>query len=170
LEQHQLALRQRREVNKPFVVLERVAEADRPGHARYGVRNIGPGVAVNVFHVVSKPGTQTKPNRAGIPTFQSVGALGPGALRVLPDRLEQPLRDARGHGCGLVLLAEGIATRTAKWTCTLNALTPTDEVLCRIQPLSVQDMNIEVGDVLDATWSAIGQELLALQEDAKRHM
>src|SRR6267142_1129446 len=37
LRQHELALRQRREANKPFVVLERLIDIDRPGYAHYAV-------------------------------------------------------------------------------------------------------------------------------------
>jgi hypothetical protein len=168
LQQYELAFRQRRETNKPFVVIERVTDL-RAGNAHYAIRNIGPGVAVNVFHVVHKPGSVSKIRRAGVPRFESLGALAPGAQRVLPETLEQPLRDAKGESHGAVLVAEGIATRTARWSCTLNALAPSGEVLHRIQPLAVQDENIEISNVLDGAWAEIGFAQLELQEDAKRH-
>jgi hypothetical protein len=115
LQQYELALRQRQESNKPFVVLERMTDPDRQGFVHYLIRNVGPGVAVNVFHVSAVPETATKEKRAGQARFESLGALAPGASRVLPEPLEAPLRDARGQSLGLALVAEGIAARTARW-------------------------------------------------------
>ena len=49
----------RAEANKPFVVLERSLDPDRPGHFHYWASN--PGIAVNVFQVVPKRWSEIGP-------------------------------------------------------------------------------------------------------------
>lgn len=168
-QQYELGLRLRRESNKPFVVLERITKPGEANYFHYAIRNVGPGVAANVFHVVPEPGSESKLKPAGVARFESVGALGPGASRALPDKIEEPLRSAGGRSLGVMFVAEGIATRTDRWTGTLNALTPNGEVLHRIQWLNVQRWDMEISEVLDANWATAGLAQLELQEDAKRH-
>ncbi len=164
--QYALGLTLRRESNKPFVVLERIIDRDKPGYANYAIRNVGPGVAVNVFVGTPAPGTQDKQNRAGTYRVDSLGALGSGGISILPDRLDRLLCEEQGRSSGVVLIAEGIDTRTDKWTCTLNALTPGGEVLCKIKwPKSYPKT---VYELLDSEWTRFGLAQLELREDAKR--
>src|SRR5438045_575401 len=72
-DQHEHALRISRITYKPFVVAERVQRED--GWFHYYIRNIGPGLAVNVWFVLEM--------NDGTPSKQSLGALGPNGYRIL---------------------------------------------------------------------------------------
>lgn len=94
---------------KPFAV---VAREPLSGDAfEYRIHNVGSGLAVNVWWVTQEPDGSLKP--------QPLGALGPNDSRRLPEALLRPLCDQRNVP-GFALLAEGLFTRTSKWTATFN--------------------------------------------------
>lgn len=153
----------RHESNKPFVVLERERDPSREGWFHYWVHNIGPGIAVNVFHVLPNMPT---PDEAS-PVVNSLGALGPGARRVLPKSLDDHFCGTGSYTRAVALIAEGIYTRTGgdRWICTLNALTPTGDVLSRIKWTRTDSKT--VSELLDKRWPEIRAALAGLAENAK---
>jgi hypothetical protein len=154
----------REEANKPFVVLERGTDPDRPGYFQYWSHNIGPGVAVNVFHVAPSDAPET----AGY-VVSSLGALGPQARRLLPAQLNSHYCEANGQALTVALVAEGIYTRTGgnRWMCTLNALTPTGEVLHQIRWTNTGRKTIL--KLLEERWADIRPDLIHLAKDAREN-
>lgn len=102
-------IRASRIAHKPFVVIEGIQKDH--GWFHYFVRNIGPGLAVNVWLLREAPN--------GEPLPQSLGSLGPGDSRLLFGPLEKELCDQAGV-YPIALFAEGLITRTAQWTATIN--------------------------------------------------
>jgi hypothetical protein len=77
----------------------------------YGVQNVGPGLAVAVWLVAE--------GSDGLFDRFLLGALGPSDFRPLPPRLREHLNHGRQ---AFALLSEGIWTRTAQWTLTVNGV------------------------------------------------
>ena len=96
--------------HKPFVVAVRVPTSNA-GY-EYHIRNIGPGLAVSVWHVSEDP--------AGVLSSVCLGALGPNESRALPEPLLRPLCDAQNPR-SFALFAEALWTRTSQWLATVNA-------------------------------------------------
>jgi len=94
--------------HKPFVVAVRVPVSG--GGYEYHIRNIGPGLAVSVWHVQDNQGSLSS---------LCLGALGPGESRALPEALLRPLCDATNPQ-PFALFAEALWTRTAQWLATVN--------------------------------------------------
>ena len=89
-------------------------------HRHYVVKNVGPGVAVNV-HVL----TAQVDGRWDIDT---VGAMEPGDSRLLPEHADQRLDAHAGRASGRVVVCESIRTRTIPWVVTLNVPDDTGQV------------------------------------------
>lgn len=97
--------------HKPVVVTVREEDPDTHGF-HYYVLNVGRGTAINVWYaeIVDDKWHKT-----------SLGALGPGGRRLLPSLADTRLCDEVNAMLRHVLVAEGIATRTNRWTLTGNA-------------------------------------------------
>ena len=107
--QYEQTIRADRIAHKPFVIVERIEKDD--GYFHYYIRNIGPGLAVNVWLV--------REQTDGRPSLQSLGSLAPNGSRFLYGPLEQDLRNKDGV-FPFALFAEGLITLTAQWTATAN--------------------------------------------------
>ena len=148
----------RTEVNKPFAVIDRIREPEpedapvEPG--RYAVRNIGTGLAVNVFYVVE--------DDAGL-AIRSIGALAGQAERALPETLERPLRNARGAALQFVIVAEGLATQLGRWTVTANVLLSTGEVAHRVVWLESEKRSDSLRAWLEWHWSVVKTQVAVLE-------
>lgn len=156
--QHRLTETTRSDVNRPFAVIDRQRgpEAERaPGeHARYVLRNIGTGLAVNVFHVVE--------DDAGL-AIRSLGALAGRTERALPESLEQPLRDARGAAHQFVIVSEALASHPGRWTVTANVLLSTGEVAHRVVWLESEKRSDSLRAWLDWHWSVVKTQMAVLE-------
>jgi hypothetical protein len=102
--------------NKPIVFLDRElvpsrASADR-NETVYVVKNVGPGIAINV-HVL----TEHVDGRWDVDT---IGALEAGGRRVLPEHMDHRLEEHAGRLSGRVVVAEAMRTRTVHWVVTVN--------------------------------------------------
>ncbi len=108
--QQRLAEKDYIERNKPVVYIDR-AEGSEAGNARYIVRNVGGGFAVNtyVFDVT-------------LVDQVAAGSLAAGEERTLPAVLNRRLCD-NGAGSKHLVIAEAPFTRTTQWTPTLNLRT-----------------------------------------------
>lgn len=135
--------------HKPFVVVERIQEDDG-GH--YYIRNIGPGLAVNVWLVLEHPD--------GRPRQQTLGSLGPNGSRLLYGPLERALCDEDGV-FPFGLFAEGLVRRTAQWTATLNVRERARATEMRNQPLPVRqtDKPRTIEQLLVEEWDEIRKAL-----------
>ena len=156
--QCRLAEQTRADTNRPFAVIDRqrMPESEHtPGEcARYVVRNIGSGLAVNVFYVVE--------DDAGL-NIRSMGALGGHADRALSDAVERPLRAASGAAHQFVVVAEGLASQAGRWTVTANALLATGEVAHRIVWLEPEKRSDSLRSWLDYHWSAVKSQIAVLE-------
>lgn len=99
--------------HKPIVFTVRDILPDQPLRKHYFLLNVGKGTAINVWYA-------DKPTGADTWRVQSLGALGAGQNRLLVNELEQPLRDDNGDHRHIIA-AEGVASRTTRWTLTGNA-------------------------------------------------
>lgn len=171
-QQYALSVVLRREANKPVAVIDhrRVLASNETGpeHDRYVVRNIGPGLAVNVFHV-----TRQVDNRVGGPfvgpvDVKVVGALEAHGERLLPLFLEHSLQEAVGYGRRVVIVAEGLVTRTARWTVTANALGPSGELMHRLVSLPKPEPNDRLNEWLERHWEQLNQEFAVAEVEAGR--
>jgi hypothetical protein len=108
-------LREWRIQNKPVVFLDREMAPSRASADRYDttyiVRNVGPGIAINV-HVLTA-------HVDGRWDVETIGALEPGGSRVLPQL--RHLEASAGELAGRIVVAEAMRMRTAQWVVTLNA-------------------------------------------------
>lgn len=171
-QQYELAVLQRRESNKPFVVLAGVGDAfpvlRRSGDisqmlerspSKYSIRNVGPGLAINthVFLLVSGDGS--------FGTTRSRGALEPGGERALWADWEHSLDS--GHSNLVVVAAEGLATRTARWTVTVNLVVnrAIGEVLHRVVPVAEHDHLVGIAKFWNAAEPQILQAAQTLSEE-----
>ena len=113
--------------NKPVAVMV-LHPLDRGGF-EYCVRNIGPGLAVSVWCVTVSPAGEFK--------RVCLGALGPGDSRVLPSDILRPLCDDTLTQ-PFAVLAEGMWTRTAQWTLTVNLRgdNPGSDVVSHFVPIA----------------------------------
>jgi len=125
--------------NKPVAVA--VLHPLASGGFEYRVRNIGPGLAVGVWCITGSPDDQ----------FERVclGALGPGDSRALPSNLLRPLCDERTVR-PFAVLAEGMWTRTAQWTLTVNLRgdNPGSDVLSHFVPIADSQMERSIDQLL----------------------
>jgi hypothetical protein len=145
LEESKAAAAERIQANKPIVVT--VREEDGAGGYHYFLHNVGRGTAINLWYVdTSSPDAPWRP--------RSLGALGPGGRRLLNRDLEKPLCDGGGI-CKHLLIAEGIPTRTTRWTVTINARTTQ----------AGGDMRHDLAVLASAGQSSVADLLVA--EDAK---
>ena len=155
--QCRLAEQMRVDANRPFAVIDRqrMPEAESGGgeQVRYVVRNIGSGLAVNVFYVVE--------DDAGL-NIRSMGALAGLADRALSDAVERPLRAAAGAAHQFVVVAEGLASPSGRWTVTANALLSTGEVAHRIVWLEPEKRSDSLRSWLDYHWSAVKGQMAVL--------
>ena len=120
-----LAWTQRREANKPFVVVARQRRPDRErlqGAENFGyvVRNIGTGLAVNVHYAVA--------DDKGRLELSSLGSLAGLGETPIPLFFERRLVDQAGYPRHIVIVAEGLMTRTNRWNVTINVLLPGTDV------------------------------------------
>jgi hypothetical protein len=117
-------IREWRIQNKPVVFLDRdttPSHASADGHAMpYVVRNVGPGIAINVY-LLSAQGD-------GRWDVETIGALEPGASRVLPEHVDQRLEAHAGRLSGRLVVAEAMRMRTAQWMVTVNMPDKTGQV------------------------------------------
>ncbi len=155
--QLRLAETTRAEVNKPFAVIDRKrlpeAEATPGGCVRYTVRNIGPGLAVNVFYVVE--------DDAGL-AIRSIGALSGHGERALPEALESPFRDARAAH-QFVIVSEGVVSQPSRWTVTANVLLPTGEVAHRVVWLEPEKRSDSLRQWLEWHWPVVKTQIAILE-------
>lgn len=155
--QYRLAEQTRVEQNRPFAVIDRKRQPavdDASGEAdRYVTRNIGSGLAVNVFYVFE--------DDAGL-AIQSIGALAGNADRALSESIERPLRAARGASHHFVVVAEGLASQPGRWTVTANVLLPTGEVAHRVVWLEPEKRSDSLRAWLDWHWPAVKAQIAAL--------
>lgn len=144
------ALRISRIGHKPFVVVERIQRED--GYFHYYVRNIGPGLAVNVWFI--------REAADGSYIRQSLGALGPNGSRVLFGAFEGDLCNRDGV-FPFALLAEGLLSRTAQWTATVNVRERTrgGEMLSQPLPLRQTRVARNIEKLLADEWPAIREQL-----------
>jgi hypothetical protein len=145
----------RADASRPFAVIDRqrMPESTAGDCARYVVRNIGSGLAVNVFYVVE--------DDAGL-NIRSMGALSGHADRSLSDAVERPLRAASGAAHQFVVVAEGLVTQAGRWTVTANALLPTGEVAHRIVWLDPEKRSDSLRSWLDYHWSTVKGQIAVL--------
>jgi hypothetical protein len=155
--QCRLAEQARSDANRPFAVIDRQrmpeAEATPGEHLRYVVRNIGSGLAVNVFYVVE--------DDAGL-NIRSMGALAGQADRALADAVARPLQAAAGAAHHFVMVAEGLASQAGRWTVTVNALLPTGEVAHRIVWLEQEKRSDSLRSWLDYHWPTVKGQIAVL--------
>lgn len=137
--------------HKPFVVVERVQDSLGRGY-HYYLRNIGPGLAVNVWIV--------EDNSDGGPRKSSLGALGPGDSRILSGELEGWLCNQPGTR-PFVLLAEALVTRTAQWTATIGwrDREPGTEIQSQLVKIDVTRRARSIDQVLADNWPTIQRGL-----------
>ena len=135
--------------HKPFVVVERIQEGEG---WHYYLRNIGPGLAVNVWLVQEQPD--------GRPQQQTLGSLGPNGSRLLYGPLERRLCAEDGV-FPFGLFAEGLVTRTAQWTATVNVRERMRGTEMRNQPLPVRqtDEPRTIEQLLIEEWNEIRRAL-----------
>ncbi len=155
--QLRLAETTRAEINKPFVVIDRKRSAEAEpaagGCVRYTVRNIGPGLAVNVFYVVE--------DDAGL-AIRSIGALAGLGERALSEALESPFRDARAAH-QFVIVSEGVVSQPSRWTVTANVLLPTGEVAHRVVWLEPEKRSDSLRQWLEWHWPAVKTQIAILE-------
>lgn len=116
-------IREWRIQNKPVVFLDREmvpSGASARSDMRYVVRNVGPGIAINV-HLLSAHDD----GRWGVDT---IGALEAGGSRVLPEHVDQRLEAHAGRLKGRLVVAEAMRMRTAQWMVTVNMPDKTGQV------------------------------------------
>lgn len=113
-----------RQANKPIVTIDyRPDDSTSGGH--YWIRNVGPGVSINVWLLSFDNGCVV---------LESIGALGPHDSRHPPS----PVRVALEHRTAVIVCAEGLVSRTAQWTVTVSARggASTKELSTHLCPLS----------------------------------
>lgn len=107
-------LREWRIQNKPVVFLDREMVPSRASAGEYErayvVRNVGPGIAINV-HVL----TARADNGWDVDT---IGALEAGGSRAVPELRHLDAHD--GRLAGRIVVAEAMRMRAAQWMVTLN--------------------------------------------------
>jgi len=154
-DQYDLAVRQYREGNKPFVVTKK--EDCAGGGCRYHVINIGPGLAVNVWYV---EGDATQRTRV-VP----LGALGSGDSQLLAEPMQREYCDravVRWHA----LVAEAIYTRTARWNTTINVRLHDPGGLMRHQLADVPERDTESSQTIEAYLDRHWNEGIVRQAEA----
>lgn len=148
--QYRLAFAQVRQANKPLVVMDQETRLASFGtYSAYPLRNIGRGLAINVYALVWV-GDKAR--------VTSLGAIQPGGERrwsvavaeFWPHRSIQRVKetDQRPLTDRAVLLAEGLITRTAQWTVTLNVVLPSWQVVHKTATLPTRDTAVDVDDLL----------------------
>ncbi len=149
------------QANKPIVFTERIVDtADRRAF-HYYARNVGGGIAVNVWYVGH--------DLAGRRIALSLGALGPGEKRLLPDTIEPLLCDRPGDFRHAVF-AEGIVSRTSRWSVTLNVRghDPGTEMTSGLaESLDTREPET-FREYLNVRWPAIDAQLQRLQQAGVR--
>lgn len=102
--------------NKPVVFLDRgtaPSRASADSHAMaYVVRNVGPGIAINVYILTAQVD--------GKWDVTPMGALEAGGSRLLPEHTDQLLEAHAGRLAGRLVVAEAMRMRTAQWMVTVN--------------------------------------------------
>ena len=152
--QHAVAWRTHREANKPFVVVERIEDALRGYH--YYLRNIGPGIAVNVWLVQLTPDGQL--------TRQPLGPMAPQASKLFSGAVEEQLCNQDGL-FPFALFAEALITRTAQWNVTVNVRERRrgGEMRSAVFPIEPRDESRTIEEVLGpvhgAEWHRIERGL-----------
>ena len=142
-EQIELQRVELRIAHKPFVVTDLSSERG------YFIQNLGPGLAVNTYMVV--------PQDDGKWMVHELGGLGPGQhARV--DAVHVGIANegpARKH----VIFAEGLFTRTAQWTATLNVVG--DHRVAHRPPvgLTIPATPCTLADVLERSWQSLLKDL-----------
>ena len=106
------------ERHKPIVFVDRVSPSD--GGHDYVMRNVGGGVALNVYFVPE----DATPNQSGVWPVRALGSLAADSEKRLPDELSRAFRDSTEHAVPHLLIAEGLYSRTTQWTPTLNYRSP----------------------------------------------
>jgi len=117
-------IREWRIENKPVVFLDRDATPSNASADRhvmpYVVRNVGPGIAINVYILSAQVD--------GRWDVDAIGALEPGACRALPEHVDQLLEAHAGRLSGRLVVAEAMRMRTAQWMVTVNMPDNTGQV------------------------------------------
>lgn len=145
--------------HEPIVFTVREEDPGKANDFHYFVLNVGKGTAVNVWYLDRKPGD-------GKWRQQSLGALGAGQRRILVDTLEQPLRDAGGD-IRHVLAAEGVATRTTRWTLTSNVRGTQQGSHLRGHLIELKNPDhLSLGDLLAEEGDSILRQLNSIESTA----
>lgn len=136
--------------HKPFVVAVRT-ELEDTGYA-YFVRNIGPGLAANIWYVHEQPD--------GSCSKRPLGALGPGDSKRLPDDIDRKLCDHDGL-FPFGLAAEGLVTRTAQWTATVNLRQRSrgGEIMSQVFPVTAKPHHRQIDTLLSEQWAELRRAL-----------
>jgi hypothetical protein len=142
--------------NKPIVFID-IQRADA-GNPIVVVRNVGPGIAVNVYYV--------KRVNADLWSKTSIGALEARSHRRLPNNLEmdfelQP-REAR------ILLAEGMRTRTQQWIVSLNAKDDRGNVHHELVDFDLRGKTMTLDDLLKEHGERFQTKLTAFHEQVRK--
>lgn len=141
-----------RQVNKPIVVVCYCPDDSYQGF-HYSLRNVGPGVAINIWLLARADNGSV---------LESAGALGAASDRRLPPTIRVALERRTSP---VVVFAEGLASRTAQWTMTINAVTAdtSNEVKTEILRLTEASQANEVSQaltidrLLEAEWPELAR-------------
>lgn len=119
------------------------------------VHNIGPGVAVNVFVVV--PVSPTEPHA------RLIGSLGAGQ-----DFTPSIGVFGNGHSMTIshLVVAEGVHSRTAQWTVSLNAALE-GGLFHRMADYHISDHRLSLQEFLQLHWSSLFKQLQDYEKEAK---
>lgn len=143
--------------NKPIVFFDANVTIDARGvrAVHYVARNVGTGLAVNVYEV--------KPRDGGGWSIASIGAIEPGGQRDLWAAVEDPLRDHQGRMPHRVLVTEAVKSRTQQWIVTLNALDRNGGVRHLFVDFD-PEREMTLADLLDEHGARFQRELAALHQ------
>jgi hypothetical protein len=155
--QHRLAEAMHSDIHRPFVVIDRARgpEPEPMTGPTYVVRNVGPGLSVNVFYVVDED--------AGL-AIHTLGALEGHGERGLPDALGRSLRNARGAVLQFAVVSERLAGHNGRWTVTANMLMPNGEVVHRAVPLDTEKRGESLRAHLEFQWPTVKTQFSALDQ------
>ena len=165
-DQFDLSARSWEATNQPVAVLERRRETQLKEFAKrlegilYRVRNIGPGLAVNVYLVEARAQYEFGPVR-------NVGSLESGGELLVSSDLERSFAAASNRVLRFVLVAEAVDVIGGhRWFTTLNVRTPDGEVHHRVKR-SRKDIQVQldVRDFLKGNWEALWQAIEDFEQE-----
>ena len=99
--------------NKPIVFLDHERDPAHPrSTGRIVARNVGPGIAINVYVLAHLTGDKWD--------CGALGAVEPGGELRIPEVIDSRFDEHAGRASGCIVAAEAIKTRTLQWIVTLN--------------------------------------------------